>query len=99
MVEEYKLEKETEKLLEKKNKGYRVGEKIRKETIKGVRKFKQVDKKLYTVARKEIKPRKVLKKGKMSYKLREYQPDNVLMHSNKFFTDNYQQEKRSLFFT
>ena len=63
------------------------------------RKGIQVEKKLYTLARKEIKPRKVLKKGQMSYKLREYQPDNLLMHSNKFFTDNYQQEKRSLFFT
>lgn len=70
----------------------KIGEKLERKGI-------QVEKKLYTVARKEIKPRKVMKKGQMSYKLREYQPDNLLMHSNKFFQDNYQQEKRSMFFT
>lgn len=58
----------------------------------------QAEKKLYTLARKEIKARRVMKKGKVSYKMPKYVEDNYWNRRPIYFKEAFEEDKRSLFF-
>jgi hypothetical protein len=59
----------------------------------------KIGKSLYESMKKPMKYKTVMKKSKMTYKPREYVPDNTWNHENKFFKNELDNEKRSLYFS
>ena len=74
-------------------------EKVYKKSVTG--KAEKLAGKLYKKYKtQKITSRKVMKKGKVSYKVRPYVPEQkILNQENKFFKNELTNEKRSLYFS
>jgi len=51
-----------------------------------------------TKSKKKSKLKKILRKTKVSYKIPEYKKESIFEDPNRFFKDEFNEEKRSMFF-
>jgi len=71
----------------------------RKQITTKKQKQKKVDRIIRKIETSRLSNRKIMKKGKMSVHVPEYQAPSVLGDENRFFTGELNQEKKRLFFS
>ena len=58
---------------------------------------KKIDKKVKKITIQKITSKKIMKPSQMTVKIPEYKAPSVLGDPNRFFKDEYEQERRNLF--
>lgn len=75
----------------------KINKKIDKITTLSEGTKKKIDKKIRKIITQKITSKKIMKPSQMTVKIPEYKAPSVLGDPNRFFKDEYEQERRNLF--